>query len=108
MTEKRFTYDSKTVSLLKDGDFWLDGQVDTACNHKEICGELNGLSDENEQLKQPKPFLKIINDYYIKYGDEGELFSMHKPSDIRSLIYLLNRENGYSELQCEYNDLELI
>ena len=52
MTEKRFTYDSKTVSILKDGDFWLDGQVDTACNHSEICNELNKLIDENEQLKQ--------------------------------------------------------
>ena len=54
-----------------------------------------------------KQFLKIIDDYYIKYGDEGELFSMHKPSDIRSLIYLINRENGFSELQCEYNDLDM-
>lgn len=55
-----------------------------------------------------KPFLKIHNDYFIQYGDDGELFSMHKPSDIRSLIYILNRENGYSELQCEYNDKELM
>lgn len=52
MTEKRYTYDSKSVSLMKDGDFWLDGNVDTACNHKEICSELNGLVDENEQLKK--------------------------------------------------------
>ena len=52
-----------------------------------------------------KIFLKIVNDYYIKFGDEGELFDLHKPSNIRSLIYLINRANGYSELQCEYNDL---
>ena len=52
MTAKRFTYDSKTVSMLKDGEFWLDGNVDTACNHSEICNELNKLIDENEQLKQ--------------------------------------------------------
>ena len=53
-----------------------------------------------------KPFLKIIDDYYIKYGDDGELFSMHKPSHIRRLMKILNRQNGYSGLQCEYNDLE--
>ena len=58
-------------------------------------------------MTEKKPFLKIIDDYYIKFGDEGELFDLHKPSDIRSLIYLINRENGYSELQCEYNDLTM-
>jgi len=52
MTDKRFTYDFKTVSILKDGEFWLDGQVATACNHSEICDELNALNDENEVLKQ--------------------------------------------------------
>ena len=50
MTEKRFTYDSKTVSILKDGEFWLDGNVDTACNHSEICQELNELAEENQRL----------------------------------------------------------
>ena len=50
-----------------------------------------------------KPFLKIIEDFYIKYGDESQLFDLHKPSDIRSLIYNLNRENGFSELECENN-----
>ena len=54
-----------------------------------------------------KPFLKIHNDYFIQYGNEGTLFNMHKPSDIRSLIYLINRENGYTELQSEYNDIEM-
>ena len=71
---------------------------------KKVC---NDCKRENEQLKQQKPFLKIHNDYFIQYGDDGELFSLHKPSDIRSLMYLLNRENGYSELQCQYNDLEM-
>lgn len=52
MTGKRFTYDSKTVSILKDGEFWLDGNVDTACNHSEICNELNKLAEENEQLRK--------------------------------------------------------
>ena len=53
-----------------------------------------------------KSFLKIIDDYYIKYGNEGQLFDLHKPADIRSLCIILNREHGFSELQCEYNDKE--
>ena len=57
MTEKRFTYDSKTVSILKDGEFWLDGNVDTACNHSEICEELNELNDENKELKEKNKFI---------------------------------------------------
>ena len=55
-----------------------------------------------------KPFLKIHDDYFIQIGDDGELFSMHKPSDIRSLCRIINRLNGYSELQCEYNDWEMV
>ena len=57
-------------------------------------------------MTDKKPFLKIIDDYYIKYGNEGQLFDLHKPADIRRLIRLLNRDNGFSELQCEYNDSE--
>ena len=49
-----------------------------------------------------KHFFKIIDDYYIVY--DGDTFSMHKPSDIRSLCYIMNRLQGFSELQCEYND----
>ena len=45
MSEKIYSYDSKTGSLLKNGEFWLDGGIDTACNHKEICNELNRLND---------------------------------------------------------------
>ena len=52
MTEKRYSYDNKTVSLLKDGEFWLDGQIDTGCNHSEICEELNTLHKEIQELKQ--------------------------------------------------------
>jgi len=54
-----------------------------------------------------KEFLKIIDDYYIQLGDDGQLFDLHKPSDIRSLIYILNRKQGFSELQCEYNDINI-
>ena len=52
MTEnKRFTYDNKQVGILKNNEFWLEGAIATACNHSEICNELNALVDENEQLK---------------------------------------------------------
>ena len=47
---KRFTYDSKSASILKDGEFWLDGQVDTACNHHEICEQLNLYETVNKNL----------------------------------------------------------
>ena len=76
MTEnKRFTYDSKTVSILKDGEFWLDGNIDTACNHSEICEELNNLHEEKQQVK--KVFQKYFNRYtqmavelrHDKYGN---------------------------------------
>ena len=49
---KRFTYDSKTVSILRDGEFWLDGQVDTACNHQEICSQLNLYETVNRNLAE--------------------------------------------------------
>ena len=52
-----------------------------------------------------KHFFKIFDDYYIVY--DGDTFNMHKPSDIRSLCYIINRLQGFSELQCEYNDEEL-
>ena len=48
-------------------------------------------------------FLKIKNQYFIQY--QGEIFNLHKPKDIRCRVYLLNREKGFSELQCEYNDV---
>lgn len=70
----------------------------------DVVDLLNELAEENEQLKQQKPFLKIHDDYFIQYGDDKELFNLHKASDIRSLIYLINRENGYDELECEYNE----
>lgn len=50
-----------------------------------------------------KPFLKIVDDYLIEY--DGDYFDLHKPADIRSLMYIINRSNGFTVLQCEYNDL---
>jgi len=69
MTEKRFTYDSKTVSILKDGEFWLDGNVDTACNHKEICELLNELNDENKELQKENEQLKQFQDSVFSWID---------------------------------------
>ena len=48
-----------------------------------------------------KHFFKIVNDYYISY--DGDIFDLHKPSDIRSLCYIMNRLQGFTELECEYN-----
>lgn len=45
-----------------------------------------------------KVFLRIVDDYLLEY--DGEYFNMHKPSDIRSLVYVLNHDNGFSEQQC--------
>lgn len=67
------------------------------------------LIKENGELKKEKyktPFLKIFDDYFIYYRDAT--FSMHKPKDIRGLCFLLNKEHGFTELQCEYNDEEMI
>lgn len=76
MTEnKRFTYDSKTVSILKDGEFWLDGNIDTACNHSEICNELNKLADENEQLKNKIDVLEDDNETYHKSLEQLNLYT---------------------------------
>ena len=54
-----------------------------------------------------KEFFKIIDDYYIKIGDDNTLLNLHKPSDIRALIRIINQKQGFSELQCEYNDLNI-
>lgn len=49
-------------------------------------------------------FLEIKEYYYIAY--KGEVFNMQKASDIRSLCYLLNMEKGYTERECENNEVE--
>ena len=121
---ERFTNDGKLI--MQNGEVWTVAH--TRIDADVIAESLNILIKKNEQLgreynklkhsllhdecleleKNPeKAFLKIIDDYYIKYGDDGVLFNLHKPSDIRSLVYLVNRANGYSELQCEYNDLTM-
>ena len=77
---------------------YIDKEVEFAIDCIEEI--INKIRIEEDK----KPFLKIVNDYYIRYGDEGQLFDLHKPSDIRSLIKILNYDNGFSELQCEYNE----
>lgn len=72
MTEKRFTYDNKQVAILKNNEFWLEGAIATACNHSEICNELNALVEENEKLKQSvnnlkDTIIKITIAYQRKY-----------------------------------------
>ncbi len=100
MTEKRFT---KCDTKIRDyGEEMTQAEVRDMLN--ELATKCSKLEKENEQLKQQKPFLKIHDDYFIQYGDDKELFNLHKPSDIRSLFYLINRENGYGELECEYNE----
>lgn len=85
MTEKRFTYDSKTVSIFKDGEFWLDGNVDTACNHSEICKELNRLHEENQALKfDNKELIRFITSKgytlqdYIKFIGQFQSVGVNK------------------------------
>lgn len=75
--------------------------------------EIKTLKEENSNLNSilnevglQKPFIKILDDYMIEY--DGSCFSMHKPSDIRSFVYLMNRNNNFDELQCEYNDESMV
>jgi len=84
-----------------DNDLFSISTVINKLNEQDVA--IKELEKENEQLKEQKPFLKIHNDYFIQYGDDRELFNLHKPSDIRCLCHLINRENGYDELECEYN-----
>ena len=86
----------------------------------EVVGKLNEQQATIEELKEEnsnlnsilnevglqKPFIKILDDYMIEY--DGSCFSMHRPSDIRSFVYLMNRNNNFDELQCEYNDESMV
>lgn len=95
-----------TINLIKD-------ETNLVTLEKEELDKIleanEALIKENEQLKKERyqaPFLKIFDDYFIYYRDTA--FSMHKPQDIRGLCFLLNKEHGFNELQCEYNDEEMI
>ena len=89
----------------EDADRFIDLLNRLTYENNQLRKGISQMQDtlENHIKKEQLPFLKIINDYFIQYED-GELFSMHKPSDIRCLMNVLNRDHGYSELQCEYND----
>ena len=45
--------------------------------------------------------ITIVEDYLMEC--DGDYFDLHKPSDIRSLCYIINRLQGFDELECEYN-----
>ena len=84
---ERITELEKENKELEHINEWLDKQ------NGKMNDQLNRLL---EAQAIGKPFLKIVDDYFIKYGDDETLFNLHKPSDIRSLIYNINRVNGYS------------
>ena len=75
-------------------------------SYSKLLDSFIDLKKKYQTLKKEKQMLKIVDDYLLEY--DGDYFDMHKPSDIRSLVYLFNRINGFSELQCEYNDEEMI
>ena len=81
----------------------LNEQQATIEELKEENSNLNSILNE---VGLQKPFIKILDDYMIEY--DGSCFSMHKPSDIRSFVYLMNRNNNFDELQCEYNDESMV
>lgn len=58
-------------------------------------------------MSEEKGRLKIINDYFIQYDEECELFSLHKPSDIRCLIEILNNELNRQNVEIiKYGDIK--
>lgn len=90
MTKKRFTYDNKQVAILKNGEFWLECAISTACNHSEICNELNALVDENEQLKQQrKELLRLIDNNIEIYENINTNVEFHQ-GEIQGKLTLLN------------------
>ena len=108
MTEKRFKlkdygYDGWAVEDTT-GEIFENDYIEDMSD-QQVVDKLNELHEENKELKQNKHFFKIVDDYYITY--DGDTFNMHKPSDIRSLVYLINRKQGYNELQCEYNNEDI-
>lgn len=113
MSEKRFhmNFDKYAHQIMCDGEGLslqeivkiLNGQQATIEELKEENSNLNSILNE---VGLQKPFIKILDDYMIEY--DGSCFSMHKPSDIRSFVYLMNRNNNFDELQCSYNDESMV
>ena len=68
----RFTYDKKTDTMLKDGEFWLDGSLPTACNNKEINNMLN--RQESIIRQRSKHLDAMINQLQLEIDNaDGEL-----------------------------------
>ena len=84
MTEKQFTFDNE--SLLKDGEFWLDGSIATICNAEEIVGVLNEL---HEDLKLELKVSKVLRCVVTELEDD--------------YVYL---EKKYKELARDYSEEE--
>ena len=94
---------SLSAPQLMDKIMEIDEQQSTIEELKEENSNLNSILNE---VGLQKPFIKILDDYMIEY--DGSCFSMHRPSDIRSFVYLMNRNNNFDELQCEYNDESMV
>ena len=111
MSEKRFIMEDGVLKYGETGEpvrlydvvDLLNEQQATIEHLKEKNSNLNSILNE---VGLQKPFIKILDDYMIEY--DGSCFSMHKPSDIRSFVYLMNRNNNFDELQCEYNDESMV
>lgn len=82
MTEKRYSYDPKQVAILKDGKFWLEGQIDTACNHSEICNELNQLAEENIRLKKKRNHFEKKKTEYLTEWNKSRI----QNTELKNLI----------------------
>ena len=84
----------------------LKENIEQQSTIKQLKEENSNLNSIINEVGLQKPFIKILDDYMIEY--DGSCFSMHKPSDIRSFVYLMNRNNNFDELQCEYNDESMV
>ena len=93
MTEKkqRYSYDNKRVVILKDNEFWLEGQIDTACNHSEICNELNQLSEENERLKKERNHFERKKTEYLTEWNTCRIQNTELKKDNKELKEAMKR-----------------
>ena len=98
----RYKYNEEQNEIYGTGDKY--GQYTSIIDKRYATFLLNEYYTVIDNITDNKPFFKIVDDYTIKY--DGDYFNLHKPSDIRSLIYIINRSNGYDELRCEYNGEE--
>ncbi len=101
--DKRFTFDNK--SLLKDNEFWLDGQVATLCNAEEICQELNELHEENKQLKTKLQTYKTSNSLLKATMDRHRTENQQIRDTIKEIYETERTELGRSVLKQLLNNI---